>query len=266
MYLFLQSIFYLYLYAKHLLVPKAYYHKQKQTNTDKEPYIPYTHPNQKPSWVKDKVIALKVHLPLDGCRKIASHFNTQYAHTEVRVSKSYVYRLCKENNYAILSQRRTLKNKVPFPMAKNHRWDMDLTSIDTQQIFGIVDSGSRALLTLKHLQDKSTLTLIRVLLNTIEHYGKPNSIKSDNEMVFTSKLMRMTLKLLGIKQQTTQLASPWQNGKIERLFGTMKQSFKALTFPSSPSLEKALQEFRLFYNHIRVHQHLDYNTPCKCMG
>ena len=73
--------------------------------------------------------------------------------------------------------------------------------------------------------------------------------------------MKTTLYLLGIKQQTTDIASPWQNGKIERLFLTMKQSFTDIIFPTSKSLEIALREFRFFYNHIRPHQHLNYRTP-----
>ncbi|MCF6245657.1 MAG: integrase core domain-containing protein [Sulfurovum sp.] len=202
-----------------------------------------------------------MHLPHDGCRKIATNFNTHYAHTEVTVSKSYVYRLLKENAYEIVQQRKEQKNKEPYPMAKNHRWDMDLTSIDKQQILGIVDSGTRALISLKHIKTKRTINILRVVLDTIELYGKPNTIKTDNERVFTSKLMKFSLYILGIKKQTTQLASPWQNGKIERLFGTMKQAFEDLIFPNTQSLGEALQEFRLFYNHIRLHQNLDYNTP-----
>jgi len=53
------------------------------------------------------------------------------------------------------------------------------------------------------------------------------------------------LYLLGIKQQTTDIASPWQNGKIERLFLTMKQSFTDLVFPTSQSLD--------FFTIISVH-------------
>ena len=83
----------------------------------------------------------------------------------------------------------------------------------------------------------------------------------DNEIVFTSELMRFTLWLLGIRRETTQIASPWQNGKVERLFGTMKQSFTDLVFPTVQSLEDGLKEFRFFYNHIRLHQNLNYNTP-----
>ena len=125
----------------------------------------------------------------------------------------------------------------------------------------MVDSGTRALLVLKHLTTKSSLNIIIATLEAIRDYGKPKSIKSDNEIVFTSRLMRFTLWLLGIHRQTTQIASPWQNGKIERLFGTMKQSFEDLVFPTVHSLEDGLKEFRFFYNHVRIHQNLDYNTP-----
>ena len=154
-----------------------------------------------------------------------------------------------------------MRNKLPYKKEKNQLWHMDLTTIDSKQIFGVVDSGTRALLILKHLSTKCTIRLIRTLLDAIELYGKPNAIRSDNEVVFTSKLMRVALWLLNIKQETTQIASPWQNGKIERLFGTMKQSFRDLVFPTMLSLENGLKEFRFFYNHVRAHQNLDYNTP-----
>jgi len=104
--------------------------------------------------------------------------------------------------------RKEIKNKLPYKKVKNQMWHMDLTTIDKKQIFGVIDSGTRALVALKHIQTKSSIHIIRTLLDAIEYYGKPQSIKSDNERVFTSTLMRATLWLLGIKQQTTQIASP----------------------------------------------------------
>jgi transposase InsO family protein len=204
---------------------------------------------------------LKVHLPKDGCRKIAIAFNSQYAHKNISVSKSYVYRIFKEHGYEILQMRKEMRNKLPYKKVKNQMWNMDLTTIDKIQLFGVLDSGTRALLTLKHLPTKSTINILIALLEAVRDYGKPKSIKSDNEIVFTSKLMSFALWVLGIKRQTTQIASPWQNGKIERLFGTMKESFTDLVFPTVQSLESGLKEFRFFYNHIRLHQNLDYNTP-----
>ena len=86
---------------------------------------------------------------------------------------------------------------------------MDLTTIDKMQILGVFDSGMRALLVLKYLPTKSTINILIAILETMRDYGKPKSIKSDNEIVFTSKLMRFTLWVLGIKQETTEIASPW---------------------------------------------------------
>ena len=231
------------------------------SNKTEETFIPYTHPHKKPSWAKERILYLKIHLPHDGCRKIAIAFNKQYTHTGISVSKSYVYNVLKENGYKIVQMRKEMRTKSPYKKRKNKLWHMDLTTIDKMQVFGVLDSGTRALVALKHLHTKSTVNILITLLECIKEYGKPSTIRSDNEIVFTSKLMKFSLWVLGIKRQTTQIASPWQNGKIERLFGTMKQAFTDLVFPTVQSLEDGLKEFRFFYNHIRLHQNLGYNTP-----
>ncbi len=101
-----------------------------------------------------------------------------------------------------------MRNRHPYKKQKNQLWHIDLTTIEQRQILGVVDSGTRALLALKHLQTKSTIHILRVLLDIIECYGRPEAIRSDNEAVFTSKLMKFTLWILGIKRQTTEIASP----------------------------------------------------------
>ena len=108
--------------------PKTYY-KQKPKETETI-FVPYSHPNKKPTWVKEKVMYLKVHLPNDGCRKIAVTFNRQYAHKNISVSKSYVYRVIKENGYEIVKQRKNMRNRLPCKKVKNKMWHMDLTTID----------------------------------------------------------------------------------------------------------------------------------------
>jgi len=253
---------YLFQKLKQLFKSKSYYkQKSKKVKLEELTFIPYNNYNRKPSWVQDEIIYLKVYLPKYGCRKIAQTFNRKFAHTKVTISKSYVYNIVKVKSYEIIQQRKELKNRVPRKIDNNRIWSIDLTTIKEQQVLGVIDGGSRALLKLQYLKTKSTINIIRAILNTIELYGKPKIIRSDNERVFTSKLMNMVLYILGIKHQTTQIASPWQNGKIERLFLTMKQSFQDIIFPTKESLEIGLKEFRFFYNHIRPHQHLNYLTP-----
>ena len=243
-----------------------FYRKKKAICKSFDNFIPFTQYNKKPSWVKYKIIYLKAVLPNYGWRKLAVTFNRIYFDKNVKVSKSYVYSLIKDNNYEILHLRRNLKHTIPKPMAKNVIWNIDLTNVsdidkNKNTIFGIIDAGSRAILNLSKLKNKSSLTILKAIILTIEKYGKPKIIMSDNEYNFTSKVFKVSLFILGIKHKTTQVASPWENGKIERFFGTMKHTFKKLDFYNEKGIIEALAIFRFYYNHVRPHQHIDYFTP-----
>jgi len=185
---FIFLLHYLFQKLKQLFKPKNYSKKKSKTAKEKrETFIPYTTHNQKPSWVQDEVIYLKVHLPKYGCRKIAQSFNRKFADTNITVSKSYVYNIVKENSYEIIGQRKELKNRLPRKIDNNRIWSIDLTTIKERQVLGVIDGGSRALLKLQYLKTKSTINIIRALLNAMELYGKPKIIRSDNEIVFNDE-------------------------------------------------------------------------------
>ena len=107
------------------------------------------------------------------------------------------------------------------------------------------------------------MTLLGYLFLAIGEYGKPRVVRSDNEACFTSRLFRTTHFLFGIRQQRSDPGCPWQNGRIERLFGTLKGKLDWLEVASLDALGTALGEFRLWYNHIRPHQHLGGRTPAE---
>ena len=54
---------------------------------------------------------------------------------------------------------------------------------------------------------------------------------------------------------------PWVNGRVERFFGTLKERLNHLAVCDFDGLASAMTEFRLWYNHVRPHQHLDGRTP-----
>jgi len=85
---------------------------------------------------------------------------------------------------------------------------------DMLPILGVVEHHSRKNLTLEVLKGKSTITLLCYLLCAIEIYGKPKIIRTNNEGVFTSKLFNLSLWLLGIKHQTTDIHCPWRMGGL----------------------------------------------------
>ncbi len=81
--------------------------------------------------------------------------------------------------------------------------------------------------------------------------------------VFTSWLFRFSLWLIGVRHQLIEKACPWQNGKIERFFGTLKEKLAQWQVNSYEQLDGALAQFRFWYNHVRTHQNLDGRTPAE---
>ena len=104
-------------------------------------------------------------------------------------------------------------------------------------------------------------TVLGHLCLAIGAFGKPKALRTDNEPVFHSRVLQVTLSLFGIRQQFTQPYAPWQNGRIERLFGTLTPLLRNLVLADAAALDRALFEFRLFYNHVRGHQNLGGRTP-----
>lgn len=223
----------------------------------------------KPEWVKHEVLRLKALMPHDGCRKIADIFNRRFEEArKMTVGKTYVSNTIRKHYHEILLLRRQIKNAKPKQVPHNLIWALDLTgktTLDGQTclVLGIIEHASRAALTLEALHNKSSWTLVGKLVDSIKRYGKPRMVRTDNEAVFTSRVFRLALFLLGIRHQTTDLHCPWQNGRVERFFGTLKEMLDQLAVTSFDALNTALGEFRFFYNHVRPHQNLGGATPAE---
>ena len=223
----------------------------------------------KPAWVKAEIIRLKALMPGAGCRTIAHSFNRRFAASkDMTVGKTYVADTIRRHQYAILAARRRLKHAVPSPIPRNLIWAMDLTAkTDTQGrthlLLGIIDHASRACLRLLALTDKSSVALLHCLTDTIKQCGPPTYLRTDNEPIFTSRWFRLGLWALGIRHQRTEPGCPWQNGRVERFFGTVKRTLDQLEVQQAEELEAVLRQVRFFYNHLRPHQHLQGRTPAE---
>ena len=109
------------------------------------------------------------------------------------------------------------------------------------------------------------MVLLRQLLDLFERFGTPKVLRTDNDGPCRSVLLRVVLHLLGVRHQRTEPFAPWQNGRIERLFLTVKEVVRergARSGTSGVSTED-LGRIRSWYNHLRPHQHLDGQTPAE---
>lgn len=95
----------------------------------------------------------------------------------------------------------------------NRVWAIDITEHRVephtpQPLLGILDHGSRRMLTLHALRVRSSITILRLLLDTIEHYGKPKAVRTDNETIFTSRVFAFALQWLGDSSPANAAALP----------------------------------------------------------
>jgi transposase InsO family protein len=220
----------------------------------------------KPAWVREELLVLAARDPEISCRRLAEIFNRRHMSDGLSVGKSFVAALLTRHRADIRQRRRELKRRTYQPGQPNRVWGMDGTGKTDKEgrlhfLLGIVDHGTRRCLTLEALKDKTAISIVRSLCDAVERHGKPGAIRTDNEAVFQSRLCRTSLALLGIRQQTIELHCPWQNGRIERFFGTLKAKLDRWAVADRVALNASLAVFRLWYNYVRPHQHLQACTP-----
>ncbi len=243
------------------------------------------HGRRKPDWVRLAVLALGRELPLAGYRTLAYCFNLHHVgqldgHGRgVTVSKSFVSALLRVQRYAAVQARQRAYTAKREPIQTT--WGMDLTGLPLMDgsslaVFGVIDHGSRAILSLSPVVKRNSLVLLGKLLLAMGSYGLPHSVRSDNEGVFKSLAFTVVLTLLGVRQQFTELASPWQNGRMERFWGTLKFELQTtvrrsvaqgiavqtrMKFASVAAMGCLLEAFKSSYNGERPHQSLEGDTP-----
>ena len=223
----------------------------------------------KPDWVKWEVLALHEQFDLSH-RKLAALFNQLHlAKTGQSVGRTYVRQLLIKEEHRRLHLQKELKHAIPAPMEKNAMWAIDTTYIVDQTsgkpqiVLGIIDCGTRMNLALRYVKRFNAWTFLTHLFLTIIKFGKPVAIKTDNCAVFHSKMVRLALKTCGIIQRFSRPGRPWENGYIERLFGSLKAMLKGYAIRDTQHLALTMAQFQFWYNNCRPHQHLMGQTPAQ---
>jgi transposase InsO family protein len=225
----------------------------------------------KPPWVRQEVILLKALMSGAGCRRIAHTFNRLHQdRRDVTVGKTFVAGVLRDFQVEVLRLRREIKHRRPRGLARNVIWALDWTWVSGPEgsstpVLGVLDHGSRACLELQPVENRRTVTLLRQLLDLFERFGTPRVLRTDNEPAVRSMLFRAVLRVLGIRHQRSDPFAPWQNGRIERLFLTVKEVIRQRSTRDGSNAVNAkdLHRIRSWYNHLRPHQHLDGRTPAE---
>jgi putative transposase len=132
--------------------------------------------------------------------------------------------------------------------------------------FTLTDNYSRFLLRCLNLKVNNGDHAWAVLERAFREYGLPNYMRSDNGPPFASsavgRLSALSIKLIkaGVMPEWIEPGNPQQNGRHERMHGTLQRE---VVFPEL-DLEDQLKKlggYQDYYNFVRPHEALGQVTP-----
>ena len=132
----------------------------------------------------------------------------------------------------------------------------------------VSDAWSRYLLGLEIVKPVSAAVQAR-MDRLFREYGLPLAIRSDNGSPFASTgaggLTRLSARWvkLGIGLQRIEPGKPQQNGRHERMHGTLKGEACSPPQATSARQQRRFETFRREYNHERPHEALEQTPPVR---
>ena len=93
--------------------------------------------------------------------------------------------------------------------------------------------------------------------------GSPKYLIRDNDRVFGA-VFKAHVRAMGIRDRPTSFCSPWQNGYVERLIGSIRRECTdhLLVF-NAEHLRRILAKYATYYNEVRTHVSLGKDAPCR---
>lgn len=241
---------------------------------------PLTSPRRTPAETTTRILELRNELTaagLDaGADTILAHLTGDGHHP----SRATVWRILhRTGSITPQPQKRPRSSFLRFAAERpNQTWQSDfthwrLTDGRDTEVIGWLDDHSRFLL---HLTAHHRVTgrIVTDTFTTAAHeHGFPTSTLTDNGNVYTTKYaggsrgrgtanaFETLLALEGITQKNGRPYKPTTQGKIERLWQTLKKYLTAHPTNTIDELQGVLDDFRRYYNQQRPHRALNRHTP-----
>jgi putative transposase len=153
--------------------------------------------------------------------------------------------------------------KIDMP---NQVWSTDITYIPMAKGFlyltAFLDLHSRYVLNWSISNCMDADWCAEVLKETIEKYGTPQIINTDQGSQYTSEIFTKTVLNNGIKLSMDGKGRANDNAHVERLWRTVKYESIYLNPPEDGlDLHIQLDEFFRYYNHQRRHSGINHKKP-----
>jgi transposase InsO family protein len=166
-------------------------------------------------------------------------------------------------------KRRTPPSQGWRTFLRNHAPDiaaMDLfvvptVGFDLLYAFVIVRLDRRDLVWINVTANPTSEWLARQITEAFPWNEAPRYLIRDRDRIYGS-VVRRRLRAMGIRDKPTAPASPWQNGFVERLIGSIRREcVDHIIILGEAHLRRILRSYACYYNGIRTHRSLGKDAP-----
>jgi transposase InsO family protein len=237
-------------------------------------------PRRSPTQIGERqaaeIVALRKQLAKEGfdAGPQTIHAHLQRGHRDVP-SVSTIWRVLKRHGLIVPEpHKRPRSSYVRFcAELPNELWQIDVTcwqlaSGQVVEILNQIDDHSRLFLGSDAYRRVKAPDVVESFHRAAELHGLPASLLSDNGAVFTGSyrggkvLLEYELERLGVEFKNSRPYHPQTCGKVERLHQTLKRYLTAQPPAKTlPQLQRQLDTFVHYYNHIRPHRAIGRHTP-----
>ncbi|MGA9721226.1 MAG: integrase core domain-containing protein [Candidatus Binatus sp.] len=88
----------------------------------------------------------------------------------------------------------------------------------------------------------------------------PHHLLRDRDGAFGTAYTRR-IRAMGIRDHPVAARSPWQNGQVERLIGSIRREWDHMIVYGEAHLCEILKTYAAYYNAVRTHLSLDKDAP-----
>jgi transposase InsO family protein len=127
--------------------------------------------------------------------------------------------------------------------------------------FLVLGHGRRQLLWLEVTRHPTAEWLARQITEAFPWTSAPAYLVRDNDRAY-GHTFQCRVRAMGIRDQPISPGSPWQNGVVERLIGTLRREcLDQMVIFSEPHLRRVLVSYAEYYNQARTHLALQKDAP-----
>ena len=132
---------------------------------------------------------------------------------------------------------------------------------DLLYAFVIVRLGRRELVWISVTTNPTAEWVARQVTEAFPWNEAPRYMIRDRDRIYGAVLTRR-LRAMGIRDKPTAPASPWQNGVVERLIGSIRrESVDHMIVLGEAHLRRILKSYARYYNGVRTHRSLNKDAP-----